>query len=271
MPQVKAIFILSALITLLNVTPCLALSKVETDSAIEIADSSVGRYIGDYTLVDQEGKSFSLREFAGKPFIISFIYTNCSRICPTITTHLKDAFREAGGTFGNKFQALTISFDTVNDTPQNMKRYGSSFTEDFKKWRFAVADRKTIESLSKDVGFYYLTEGKLDHMNLVTVVDKEGKVYRQIYGYDLKPYEILQPIYQALSSKEVTKPKPLSIMERIKLLCSTYDEKTGTYKVDYTFPVIFLLGICIQGSLVFMVIYIFRRKRSKNDIYQSQP
>lgn len=266
MLQVKVLFMLSALIMFSNAAPCLALSAPETDSAIKLADNAVGKYIGGYTLIDQDGKSFSLREFAGKPFLISFIYTNCSRICPTITAHLKDAFQEAGGSFGNKFQALTISFDTVNDTPQSMKRYGSSFTVDFKQWRFAVADKRTIEGLAKDVGFHYLTEGKLDHMNLVTVIDKEGRVYKQIYGYDLKPYEILQPVYQALASKEAAKSKPLTIMERIRLLCTTYDEKTGTYKVDYTFPVIFLLGISLQGTLAFIVAYIFWSKRSKKVI-----
>ncbi len=263
MLQVKVIFMLSALIVAINTTPCLALSSQETDNAIKIADGAVGKYVGDYTLIDQDGKSFSLRELAGKPFLISFIYTKCSLICPTITTQLKAAFTEAGGSFGSKFQALTISFDTVNDTSASIKLYGSSFTDNFKKWRFAVASKQTIEALAKDVGFYYLTEGKLDHMNLVTVIDKEGKVYRQIYGYSLKPYEILQPVYQALSSKEVSQSKPLTIMERIKLLCSTYDEKTGTYKVDYTFPVIFLLGVTLQLTLVFIVAYIFWSKRSK--------
>lgn len=264
--MVKVIFMLFALIVSINAAPCLALSPPETDTAIKIADSAVGKYIGDYTLIDQDGKSFRLKEFAGKPFVLSFIYTNCSLICPTITAHLKDAFKEAGGSFGNKFQALTISFDTVNDTPQSIKRYAGSFTGDFKKWRFAVADKLTIEALAKDVGFYYLTDRKLDHMNLVTVVDKEGRVYRQLYGYALKPYEILQPVYQALASKEAAKSKPLTIMDRIRLLCTTYDEKTGTYTVDYTFPVIFLLGVTLQATLVFIVAYIFWSRRTKNGI-----
>ena len=108
-----------------------------------------------------------------------------------------------------------------------------------------------------------MTEGKLDHMNHVTVIDKEGRVYKQIYGYSLKPYEILQPVYQAISSKGAPKPKPLTIMERIKLLCTTYDEKTGTYVVDYTFPVVFLLGFTLQLTLAFIVAYIFCSKRSK--------
>jgi protein SCO1/2 len=252
-----------ALIALINAASCLALSPPETDSAIKIADSAVGKYIGDYTLIDQDGKSFRLKEFAGKPFLLSFIYTNCSLICPTITTQLKDAFTEAGGSFGSKFQALTISFDTVNDTPQSMKLYGGSFTDNFNKWRFAVASKPTIEALAKDVGFYYMIDGKLDHMNLVTVVDKEGRVYRQLYGYTLKPYEILQPVYQALSSKEAAKPKPLTIMERIRLLCTTYDEKTGTYIVDYTFPVVFLLGLTLQLTLALIVAYIFWSRRTK--------
>lgn len=261
--MVKVIVMLSTLILFFNASNCLALSASETDSAIKLADNAIGKYIGNYTLIDQDGKSFRLREFAGKPFILSFIYTNCSLICPTITTQLKAAFTEAGGSFGNKFLALTVSFDTVNDTPASIKLYGSSFTDNFKKWRFAVADKQTIEALSKDVGFYYLTEGKLDHMNLVTVVDKEGIVYRQLYGNVLKPYEILRPVYQVLSEKGIPIKQSLSLIDMIKLSCSVYDQSTGTYKVDYALLMGLMFGIIIQGVFVLLMIYLFWASHTK--------
>lgn len=229
-----------------------------------MANNAVGRYIGDYALIDQDGKSFRLREFVGKPFVISLIYTNCGHICPTMTMNLKNAIKDADKDFGVKFNAITIGFDVENDTPQRMKEYGSNFTNDFKNWRFVASDRDTIEKITKDLGFYYKkTNRGFDHLKVVTIIDAKGKIYRHIYGIDFKPKDILQPIYQSLSEKESPTKQSLSIIDRIKLLCSTYDESTGTYKADYTLLMTLMLWITIQGVLVLVLLYIFLGKNIK--------
>jgi len=147
-------------------------NKVQDDkAAIAEPEKAVGRYIGDYMLVNQAGKSFRLKEFfTGKPLVMSFIYTSCGHICPTITMNLKKAIKEAGMDFGAKFNAITIGFDVENDTPKRMKEYGSNFTDDFKGWIFAAGKKDTIDRLAKDVGFYYKkADGGFDHLNLVNL------------------------------------------------------------------------------------------------------
>lgn len=257
-----AVFILSAI----SQSEASSSSQESSDKqdALITANNAIGRYIGDYTLTDQDGKDFRLKKFAGKPLVISFIYRSCGNICPTITMNLENTIKEAGKDFGVKFNAITISLDADNDTPQRMKEYGSNFTNDFKSWRFATADKDTIDRLAKDIGFYYKKiDGGFDHLNLTTIVDKDGKIYKQVYGMDFEPHEILQPIYQALSEKGTPSKQSLSIIDRIKLFCSIYDEGTGTYKADYTSLMALMLGIIIHGVFVLLMIYIFCGRHTK--------
>jgi len=242
-----------------------ALSYQEERASLTMADKAVGRYIGEHTLIDQDGNNFSLKEFIGKPLIISFIYTSCGHICPTITLNLKNAIREAGKDFGSKFNAVTIGFDVANDTAQQMKKYGSNFTNDFRGWRFATATKETIEKLASDVGFYFnKVDNGFDHINLVTIVDKDGKIYKQVYGMDFKPQEVLQPIYESLAvQKRAPLAQPSGMLSKVLLFCYKYNEATGEYEVDYPMVVTLLTGPVFLSVMIFLIIYLFRGSERK--------
>lgn len=242
-----------------------SLSSQEEQAAFNLSNSAIGKEIGDYTLIDQDGNSFKLEEFVGKPFVISLIYTSCGHICPTITMNLGNAIKEAGKDFGSKFNVITIGFDIENDTPQRMKEYGQNFTDNFKNWRFAIAGKDTIEKLARSLGFYYKkTQGGFDHLNVVTVIDAKGKIYRHIYGTDFKPEEILGPVYQAAKGDSgYNKPpafKVTSLIERIKLFCYKYDKSTGTYKLDYPL----LMKTALETISIFTIIILIWGKDIKS-------
>ena len=38
------------------------------------AEAAVGKKVGSYTLIDQDGKQFQLADFGGKPYMINFVY-----------------------------------------------------------------------------------------------------------------------------------------------------------------------------------------------------
>ena len=235
------------------------------DKAINQATPAIGREIGNYTLTDQNGAKFSIREFKGKPYVLSLIYTTCGHECPTIIMHLQQAFKKAGSDFGTTFNALTIGFNPEKDTPEQLRKYGEGFTNDFRKWRFAAADKKTIDGLARDLGFYYnkVDEG-YDHINMVSIVDKEGKIYKQVYGLDFKPEEILEPITQSVNMIRPPASKALSIIERIKLICYKYDESTGKYRLDYGLLVTISIGAILQtATIIWFISLLLGKKRPK--------
>ncbi len=42
----------------------------------------------EFTLTDQDGKPFSLRDLRGKVAVVTFIFTTCSDTCPLLTAKL---------------------------------------------------------------------------------------------------------------------------------------------------------------------------------------
>lgn len=81
---------------------------------------------GPFTLVNQDGKTVSERDFAGQPYLMFFGFTHCPDICPTTLQQVGDVL----AALGSKGDALKVAFVTVDperDRPETLKTYLSSF------------------------------------------------------------------------------------------------------------------------------------------------
>lgn len=246
-----------------------SLESKDAAEAVRVSKEAVGKIPNDYPLVDQDGKTFRLSDYKGKPLVVSFIYTSCESACSTITMNLDKAFSKAGDGFGAKFSALTVGFDSDRDTPSAMKKHGKHFGADFSKWKFASADRKTIEAMTRDFGFTYRKiKSDFSHANMASVLDSNGRIYTQLYGMELTSDDVLKPVYAAAmpGASAPAKWKDASgIKDMLRALCYTYDPKTGSYRFDYLmlFPIV--LGLTVQGAIIFVIVYLYRQsKRVKN-------
>lgn len=262
MKKARILFLAAIFSVALAASSGAAIPSDDLKGAAASANMAVGNRAGDYTLTDQDGKKFKLSELLDRPLVVSFVYTKCVHTCGTMTAHLADLFKEPG-VLGEKFNALTVGFDTDNDIPEAMKAFAGQFTKDFKSWRFASTDRKTVEGLTRDTGFYFEKTGSgFEHLNMVSIVGTDGSVYAQVYGLDFKSDELLSAIdkKQALNAPGQAKP---GILDRIKLLCYTYDESTGTYRPDYTVIIPIFLGGFIQLLILFLALYLYLGSKKK--------
>ncbi|MBI5810095.1 MAG: SCO family protein [Deltaproteobacteria bacterium] len=234
-----------------------------------LAEAAIGKGLSGHILVDRHGKSFNLSGLFGKPLVVSYVYTSCGHVCPTMMANLKAAFEKAGKAFGGGFTSLTIGFDVKNDTPKALDAYASHFAEGLEAWRFATAGQKTMDALTKELGFYFReAPGKaFDHINMVTVIDKDGVVFRQIYGLDFSADELLRAVKLAGSGYGTVyggrNPVPLNpagMIDRVKLFCYRYDETSGKYKFAY--GAVFALGIGAALQLA-TIVWIFRRLKGR--------
>jgi len=230
------------------------LDPVVLKNAVDNSIAAEGKKPGDYKLVDQDGVSFSLSEYFkdGKPLVLSYIYTSCPQVCPTITMELKKAVDGARSKFGDRFEVLTIGFDPVNDTPEAMKEYGLRFTKSFKGFRFAAGDMETIERLLSDTGFFHVKQddGSFDHMDMTTVVRPDGTIYRQIYSLRTQPQNLGLRLDELITGK-AEGGNTLSMVDKIKFFCYRYDPYTGKYVLDY--PV--FVSIFIQALIIGIIVY----------------
>lgn len=220
------------------------------------AEARPGERLRDYAFVDQDGKTVRMSGFYGRPLVLSFVYSSCEHTCGTLTASLKEAFK--GQQIGSRFKALTVGFDHAKDTPKAMREYGLKFAEDFNGWTFASADRETIGALSAEAGFYYKrTDTGFDHPNMAIVIGPQGRIFKRLYGNEIEGTVLQKAVADSLDPEhEGYRARDPGFLGLLKYVCYTYDEKTGTYKLDFTFLMIVALGIIVQACLVGFVLYI---------------
>lgn len=230
-------------------------ARLDPGKAIELSEQAIGRTLGDYQLTDSMGAQVALRGYRGKPLIISLVYTACSSVCPPTTQHLISAVGEAGRIFGlDGFNVLTVGFDARNDTPSRMAHFGSTQGIKFENWKLASADMATIGPLLRDLGFSYLTiAGGFDHVTQTTILDRDLKIYRHVYGDDFPLQMFIEPLKDVIYDR--SSPYSIgSIVNRLKFICTVYDAGAGRYRIDYGLAfggVIGALSLLIFAGLIY--------------------
>lgn len=209
--------------------------KYDRDAALKISQAAIGHQIGNYTLKDTQGRDVRLHDFAGKPLIISMIFTSCHHICPTTTRHLALAARAAEDALGkDSFQLITVGFDTNNDTPEAMRNFRTEQGIDADNWLFLSGSRESIEELSVDLGFQYFPSPRgFDHLNQISVLDRSGTVYSQVYGMQFELPWLVEPLKEIVFNRPESKGHLIAgMVDRVRLFCTVYNPATGRYEID---------------------------------------
>lgn len=254
------------LIFILSVEIAFAETQTKTfdsDSALRYSQSAIGKTLGDYTFINRDGKPLSLKQFRGKPLIISLVFTTCFHICPTTTRHLAktvDIAREALGK--DSFSVVTIGFDMRQDTPAAMRdfagRQGVDFSE-FNNWYFLSAEsQETIDKLTENLGFIYMPALQgFNHVVQATIVDAQGKIYRQVYGEIFDIPLLTEPLKALiLGTPQPEQPFLTDLVKRVRFFCTVYDSRRHRYNFDYSI----FVGMTISGLIILTAIVLFIRE-----------
>lgn len=241
---------------LLAALPSAAPASPQLDPAASVAKGTqaLGRLIGGHTLVDMNGAPLPLRDYRGKPLVISLVYTACSSVCPPTTQRVIDAVNEAGRMIGlDRFNVLTLGFDARNDTPARLTQFASAQGIKSPNWRVASADAATIQALLGDLGFSYrAVAGGFDHLTQTTIVDREGRIHRHVYGEDFPLQMFMEPLKDVVYGT-TTSFTFSGIVDRIKFICTAYDPGSGRYRIDYGLvfgSVLAALSLLVMGGLI---------------------
>jgi len=238
----------------------------DADSAVATSQAAIGKSLEDYSFYDRQGRAVKLSDYRGKPLLISLIFTSCHHVCPAITRHLATAVEAAREAMGeDSFQVLTIGFDTPVDTPDAMRVFANKQSIDDPNWEFLSGSAEELARLVDNIGFVYFPSPRgFDHINQVTVIDRDGVVYRQVYGAAFELPWMVEPIKELVYNR----PQPgdhigSGLLNRIKLFCTVYDPNTGRYKFDYSLFVGMAVGAIIVLSVIFWLLLEYSRARRK--------
>lgn len=241
-------------------------SAYDADAAVSTSQAAIGRDLASLQLADSQGQAVELADFRGKPLLISMIFTSCHHVCPAITRHLATAVEAAREALGeDSFRVLTIGFDTPVDTPEAMRVFARKQGVGDRNWSFLSGTPESMARLVENVGFVYFPSPRgFDHINQVTLVDRNGVIYRQVYGAAFELPALVEPLKQLVFNQpEPNAPIGSGLLNRIKLFCTVYDPNTGRYRFDYSLFVGIGVGAVIVLAVVFWLLIEFRRSRKK--------
>ena len=228
----------------------LRVTALDRDRSLEASQSAIGRAIGDYRFIDAKGGTVSLADLKGKPLVVSLIYTGCSDICPMVTQRLRDAVEEAQRVIGSdRFAVISVGFDTAHDTPMRMAAFARAQGVNRPNWRFLSGSEAEVAGLARDIGFSYAgSAGGFLHTAQTTIVDRDGRVYRQVYSDDFPIQMFMEPLKETVYGTVGSFLDMKGLLDRVRFICTVYDPNQGRYRVSYAIVMSLLTGIISLGT-----------------------
>jgi len=248
---------------------------LDQKTALRASQAVIGTTPSDYTFLDREGRPVRLSQFRGKPLLVSFIYTGCFQVCPLTTRSLQSAVEAGRDVFGtDQFNIVSIGFNQPADSPQSLKAFARQYRIDQPNWEFLSPHASIVERLTREFGFSYLaTPAGFDHILQATLLDAQGRIAQQIYGDDLTADAIGEPIRQLITNTPVQRQTGIEdLVERVRILCTVYDPKTGKYEVKYGLLLEIAGGVTFALAMLWFFVseWLSQRRTRRNYLSRSE-
>jgi protein SCO1 len=151
-----------------------------TSGPMAVAGADIG---GPFTLVDQDGKAVSEKDFAGRYALIYFGFTYCPAICPTELQKISAALRTLetdAPALATKIQPVFISVDPERDTPAVLREYVKLFHP---RLTGLTGTPAQVEAVKKAYRIYSAkvqpegaTEYTVDHSSFIYLMGPDGRL-----------------------------------------------------------------------------------------------
>lgn len=131
---------------------------------------------GAFSLIAEDGKAVTDRDFLGGPALVFFGYTHCPDVCPTTLFQISQVFAALGP--DKKLAGLFISVDPERDTPALLKDFLSSFDP---RIHGLSGDAAATAAVEKGYRVYAKKSPQqgggytMDHTALIYLMDKQGR------------------------------------------------------------------------------------------------
>ncbi|RAU21215.1 SCO family protein [Paramagnetospirillum kuznetsovii] len=263
--MLRARFILLLLTILLAAGSARAAPGVSANAeeALKRSRASEGRVLGEHRLTDQDGKPVDLSAYRGKPVVVSMVYTACDHTCPITTQTVAKSVAAARKALGaDAFQVVTIGFDTVRDTPDALRIYAKQQGISLDGWSFLAGGADVMEKLAADLGFtWFVTSRGFDHIAQTTVIDGEGRIYRQVYGENFEIPLLVEPLKDVVLGRTAALDSLEAISNRVRFFCTVYDPSSDAYRFDYGIFLSIGSGLLAVLTIIWWMVKLWREQR----------
>ena len=154
-------------------------SNISTATANLMALSPVPkRPAPDFTLTDQNGRSFSLSSFKGRAVILEFMDPHCTDICPLVAQEYIDAYRDLG-TEASKVVFMAINVNQYYASVANMMTFSTEHSlTTIPSWHFFTGAGAALRAAWRNYNIEVIAKNPnadIIHTSALYVIDAQGR------------------------------------------------------------------------------------------------
>ncbi len=140
----------------------------------------------DFTLINQNGDTISLKDFRGEVVLITAVYATCGSTCPMILDQAKRALTALTPEETESLKILAITLDPETDTPEMLKILEKGQKVSAPLVNFLTGEPDYVNDVLDRLNVARTRDPKtgiISHANLFLLVDRKGKLaYRFTLG-----------------------------------------------------------------------------------------
>ena len=135
--------------------------------------------IAPFAFTNQNGKTITNKEYAGKIYVADFFFTTCQTICPKMTDNM--AWLQEKIKDNPKVKLLSHSVYPEEDTVEVLKKYAKEKGVIDEKWNLVTGDQKEIYKIARQ-SYLVVKTGKPEemydmvHTENFVLVDQKGRI-----------------------------------------------------------------------------------------------
>lgn len=165
------------------------------------SNESIALKLPDTPLTDQDGRKLRLvSELMGDRIIVaSFVYTNCTTICPVVSTLFSQTQDKLGDLLERKVRLVSLSVDPARDTPARLKAYAA--THGAKPgWYWLTGAPADVTAALQGFGTY--TPNFKDHPVVIMIGDAKSGKWIRYYGFQ-NPDRLAAKVREVLAARDL--------------------------------------------------------------------
>ncbi len=140
-----------------------------------------------FELTGRDGRSVTLADLAGRPFVVDFIFTRCVSSCPLMTAAMSKVGK--GLEEGRDFRRVSVSVDPAYDTPAVLASYAETHHAPASWWFLTGRPQEVMDLMGG--GFHLAVEpatgdprNPIAHSTRLVLVDGKGRIRGYYQGLD---------------------------------------------------------------------------------------
>lgn len=171
-----------------------------------VRDPSGARIGGPFTLLDQDGRPVTERDFRGSFLLIYFGYTYCPDVCPTELLVMSEVL-DGLGDLADRIRPIFITIDPARDSVAVMKEYVANFHP---RLVGLTGSEAQIAAVAEAYGVYYAKVQRHDgaddadylvnHSSYIYLMDPSG-AFSRLFRAGTKPERMAERIRRVVTGQ----------------------------------------------------------------------